>query len=271
MQEFHAWVASSSDQFAVYLVRHQFADAFAPCFNRFAHRYPYVSVQVVHAFNGFFGVVGYQDACAAFFGKFSAHFLQFFGGLQFFWCGNAHVHAQFGTNQQQRVAHVVARIAQVSVADLAQWFVAVFLHGQNVSQHLSGVPFVGQAVEYRHACIFRQLFNDGLFETAVFNRVIHAAQHAGGVFHAFFMTDLRRSGVNVSYLRALVVSGHFKRATSAGRSFFKNQGNVFAFQGLLFCASVFSAFQIARQIQQEADFLFGVVNQAQQMTVVQIE
>ena len=147
----------------------------------------------------------------------------------------------------------------------------MFLHGQNVSQHLSGVPFVGQAVEYGHACIFRQLFNDGLFETAVFNRVIHATQHASGVFHAFFMTDLRRSRVDVSYLRALVVSGHFKRATSAGRSFFKNQGNVFAFQGLLFCASVFSAFQIARQIQQEADFLFGVVNQAQQMTVVQIE
>ena len=147
----------------------------------------------------------------------------------------------------------------------------MFLHGQNVSQHLRWVPFVGQAVEHGHACIFRQLFNDGLFETAVFNRVIHAAQHAGGVFHAFFMTDLRRSRVNVSYLRTLVVSGYFKRATGTGRSFFKNQGNVFAFQGLLFCASVFSAFQIARQIQQEADFLFSVVNQAQQMTVVQIE
>jgi len=46
------------------------------------------------------------------------------------------VHAQLGADDHQGVAHVVARIAQVSVADLAQRFVAVFLHGQNVSQHL---------------------------------------------------------------------------------------------------------------------------------------
>src|SRR3546814_3067571 len=36
------------------------------------------------------------------------------------WCTDAHIHAQFGADHQQRIAHVIAGIAQVGVADVMQ-------------------------------------------------------------------------------------------------------------------------------------------------------
>jgi len=106
-------------------------------------------------------------------------------------CGDADVHAQLGADQQQRVAHVVARIAHVGVADLVQWLVAVLAHGHDVSDHLGRVVLVGQAVVDRHASVLRQLLDDLLPEPAVLDDVVQPPEHPSGVLHAFLVADLR--------------------------------------------------------------------------------
>ncbi|CWN66066.1 Uncharacterised protein [Neisseria meningitidis] len=66
----------------------------------------------------------------------------------------------------------------------------MFAHSQCVGKHLCGMELVGQPVEHGYARVFRQFFNNFLTETAIFDGIVHPAQHAGGVFDAFLMPDL---------------------------------------------------------------------------------
>ncbi|MNT63079.1 hypothetical protein D3C72_2008600 [compost metagenome] len=90
------------------------------------------------------------------------------------------------------------------------------------------MEFIGQPVPHRHARVFAQLFDDGLAIAAILDAVIHAAQHAGGVFHRLFVANLRSAWAEVGDLRTLVKGAHFKGAARAGRGFFEDQGDVFA-------------------------------------------
>ncbi|MNH40061.1 hypothetical protein D3C79_1013200 [compost metagenome] len=85
------------------------------------------------------------------------------------------------------------------------------------------------------------------------------------------MADLRGVRVDVGDVGALVVGGYFKSATGAGRGFLENQRNVVAFEVLLLGAGVLGTFQVAGQVQQVAQLARGVVFQAQQVTVVDVE
>ncbi len=264
-------VAGGFHQVGVDLIRQQLLDALGPGFHRFAHRYPDIGVNEVDAFDRFFRIFGEGDACAAFLTVFFAARHQIVQRPQRFRRADAHVHAEFGADQQQRVAHVVARVAQVGVADFMDRLVGVLTHGQHVGDHLGRVIFIGQAVEHRHAGELGQLFDDFLFEATVLNGVVHAPEHAGGVFHALFMADLRRVRVDVGDVGALVIGRHFEGATGAGRSFLEDQGDVVALQMLLLGASVFRAFQIAGQVEQVTQLTWGVVFQAEQVTVVNVK
>ena len=144
-------------------------------------------------------------------------------------------------------------------------------HGQGVGDHLRRVEFGGEAVEHRHAGELGQLFDDFLFEATVLNGVKHAAQDAGGVFHAFFVADLRRHRVDIGDVGALVVGCHFERAAGAGRGFFEDQRDVFAFQVRALSAGVFGAFEVAGQVQQVVQLAGGVVHQREQAAVAHVE
>ncbi|CAN6484416.1 unnamed protein product [Victoria cruziana] len=54
--------------------------------------------------------------------------------------------------------------------------------GEDVGQDLTGVVFVGQAVDDRHARIGRELRDLGLLEGADHHDVDHARDHLGAVF-----------------------------------------------------------------------------------------
>ncbi len=123
------------------------------------------------------------------------------------------------------------------------------------------MEFVGEAVEHGHAGISGQLFHDGSAEAAILDAVIHAAEHAGGVFDAFFVTDLAAGGLEIGNACALVHRGHFKSAAGAGGSFLENQGDVFAFELRHFCAGFFGRFQFGRRIEQIVDFGGGEIEQ----------
>ena len=133
------------------------------------------------------------------------------------------------------------------------------------------MEFVGQAVPHRYARVFTQLFNNRLAVAAVFDTVIHTPQHAGGVFHRLFMADLRSAWAEVGHLRTLVKRAHFEGAAGAGGGFFKDQGDVFADQGLLFASGFFGRFQLDGEVDQVLDLRRGVVQQFQEVAVFQVD
>ncbi|MCY1438852.1 hypothetical protein D9M71_550680 [compost metagenome] len=225
----------------------------------------------VDALDRRFRVFGEGDARAAFFTVLFAAGDQVVRRPQGFGCADAHVHAELGADQQQRVAHVVARVAEVGVADFVDRFVGVFTHGQHVGDHLCRVILVGQAVEHRYAGELGQLLDDFLLEATVLDGVVHAPEHAGGVLHAFLVADLRGVRVDVGDVGALVIGGDFKRAAGAGRGFFEDQRDVVALEMLLFGAGVLGTLEVAGQVEQVAQFARGVVFQAQQIAVMDVE
>ena len=118
------------------------------------------------------------------------------------------------------------------------------------------MELVGQAVEHGHAGVFRQFFDHVLPEAAIFDAVVHPAQHAGSVFDAFLMPDLAGGRLQISHPRPLVARGDFKRAAGAGRCFFKNQGDVLPFHPLHFTPRLFGGFQLGGKVEVGGDF-FG--------------
>jgi hypothetical protein len=185
--------------------------------------------------------------------------------------GDAHIHAELGADQQQRVTHVVARVAQVGVADLLQRLVAVFAHGHDVGDHLRRVILVGQTVEYRYAAIAREFLDDFLLEAAVLDRVVHAPEYPGGVLHALLMADLRGVGIDIGDVRALVVGGHLKGAAGARRGLLEDQCDVLALEVLALGTGVLGALEVTGQIEQVAQLALAVMHQAEQAAVVRIE
>ena len=124
------------------------------------------------------------------------------------------------------------------------------MHGQEVGQNLGGVGFVGQAVPHGHVRELGQGFHDGLGVAAVFNAVVHLAEHAGGVGHGFFLAHLGAGGAKVGAAGALVETGHFKGATGTGGVFFKKQHDVLVIQELLFLAQTLVELQLRGKAEQ---------------------
>ena len=152
-----------------------------------------------------------------------------------------------GADQQQGVAHVVARIAQIGVADLVQRLVAVLAHGHDVGDHLRRMVFVGQAVVDRHAGVARQLLDDLPLETTVFDGVVQPSEHPRGVLHAFLVADLRGVGVDVGDVGALIVGGHLEGAAGSRGGLLEDQRDVLALEMLALGTAVLGALEVAER------------------------
>ena len=132
-------------------------------------------------------VLGQGQAGAGLFGDLPAGLDQTLLRPQRLGRAQAHIHAQLAACHHQRVAHVVAGIAQIAVGDLVEMLVAVLHHGQDVADHLGGMELVGQAVPDRHTRKFAQNFHQLLAKAAVLDAVVHAPQHTGGILHGFLV------------------------------------------------------------------------------------
>ena len=86
----------------------------------------------------------------------------------------------------------------------------MLLDRQEICQDLRRVKFVRQAVPDRHACVFCKRLYDLLSVSAVFNAVIHAAKHAGGVGDGFLFADLRAGRVKIRDRHAEIMRGDLK-------------------------------------------------------------
>ena len=123
------------------------------------------------------------------------------------------------------------------------------------------MEFVGQAVPYRNAGILGQGFNHFLAVAAILNTVVHAPQHAGGVFNRLFMANLAAAGAEPGDASALVKCGNFERASGAGRVFFEDERDVFAGEMLNFNIVFLISFKPGRQLKQSGDFGGGKIEQ----------
>ena len=132
--------------------------------------------------------------------------------------------------------------------------VAVLLHGQDVAQHLGGMELVGQAVPHRHAGILGQDLDQFLAKPAIFDAVVHAPQHAGGIFHRFLVADLRAGWSQVGHMRALVIGGHFKGTARAGRGLLKDEGDVLTLEPRLLETAVLGGLEVGGQLEQKLEF-----------------
>ena len=96
-------------------------------------------------------------------------------------------------------------------------FGAVLHHREHVGQYLGGVELVGQTVPHRHSGVPAEDLHVLLREPPVLDAVVHAAEHAGGVFHRLFVPDLRAAGLQVGHLGTLIVRGHLERRAGTRR------------------------------------------------------
>src|SRR6185312_3201901 len=102
-----------------------------------------------------------------------------------------------------------------------------------------------QAVIDRHAGIFRQRLHAALHGAAILDRVIHAPKHARGVLERLLVADLRAAGLEISYVRALVVAGDLEGAAGARAGLLENQRDVLSLEGLPLGAGILGALEVA--------------------------
>ena len=182
------------------------------------------------------------------------------------------VHAQLGAADQQRVAHVVAGVAEVAVRDLRQRLVAELGHRQDVGEDLGRVELVGQAVPDRHAGELGELLDDLLAEAAVLDAVEDPAEDAGRVLHRLLVADLRPARARG---RSRGRPGRRPRPRTATRV----RVEVFSKMIAMFlprsrCCSYppyFARFRSRRQVEQEVDLARREVEQLDEAAIAQVE
>ena len=269
VHELAVGVAGKFHDAAVHLVGQEHFDAFLPHFVGFAHGDPHVGVDEVAALHAFGHIVRTDDLSAGFLRGFEAHFIDLVAGLQGLGSHGAELHAHLGRAHHEGVAHVEAGVAEVGEGDLAERLVAVFLHGEEVRKDLRGVGFIGQAVPHGYVGEAGQLFHDVLAEAAVFDAVVHAGQHAGGIGHGFLLPYLRAAG-QVGGVAALVEERHFEDAARAGGGLLEDEGHVLAREELGFSTGAAGLFEIGGEVEQVGQLFAGEVGNLEEVAVFEI-
>ena len=98
----------------------------------------------------------------------------------------------------------------------------MFDKGEDVGQNLTGVKFVGQAIDDRDTRVGGKALQTGLLESTNHDDIDHAGNHAGGIFNGFGAAQLRVGGGQVNDRTAQLIHTGFKRNPGTGTGFFKN-------------------------------------------------
>ena len=111
-----------------HLIRHQLIDALLPDLVKLAHRHPDIGVEKIGTRYRFKRVGIYHDARARGERQYAHLRHQLNRRLQSVWGGNSHVHTHLRAADQQRAAHVEARITQVAKRQLVQRLFTELFH-----------------------------------------------------------------------------------------------------------------------------------------------
>ena len=182
----------------------------------------------------------------------------------------ADVHAEEGPGDQKGVGRVVAGIPDVAEGDLLERLARVVPHGFDISQHLRGVPLVGQTVPDRHPGERGQQLDGLLGEAAVLDSVEHPTEYPGRVLDRLGTPDMGSLGTEVGHLRALVVRPDLEGAPRAGRCLLEDQGDIASDHTLTLIACTLLLAQLVGQIDQEEELLLREVHLLEQAPPVQV-
>ncbi len=223
VHELHRGVPGGRHRLRVHLVGQQRVDAGVPLLGRLPHGQPHVGVQVVRARHGRRDLVGDRHPGTGGGGEAAGDVLHAGRGLQRPGSADAHVHAQQAAGHQQGVRGVVAAVAQVAVGHLGERLGGVVAHGEDVGQHLRGVPVVGEPVPHRHPGVGGQRLHLFLGVAAVLDAVEHPAEHPRGVLHRLLAAQLGVIRPDVGDVTALVVRRHLERRPGPCRGLLEDQ------------------------------------------------
>ncbi len=190
VHETHPRITAGSHQIGIDLVGHEQTDTLLPGLGGFAHRNPHIGVDELHVPDRLVRIFRQGQHTLVLLFKLARLLEQFRTRPQLPGSGNPHVHAHQATGDHQRIAHVGATVADVGVFEVVPGLRHVFTHGHQVRTHLGWMKFVGQAVEHGHTGIIRQFLHDPLAGAAVFDGIVHAAQHPGGILDRLLFADM---------------------------------------------------------------------------------
>ena len=147
--------------------------------------------------------------------------------------------------------------------------VGVVAHGQDVGQHLGGVPLVGEPVPHRHAAERGQGLDGVLGEASVLDAVEHPAEHPGGVFDRLADADVAAFGAEVGDVRPLVVGADLEGAAGAGRRLFEDEGDVAADHPLALGPGALLDPERVGQVDEGEELVLGEVDLLEEAPAVQ--
>ena len=168
-------------------------------------------------------------------------------GLQAVGPGEAHVGTHERTHDQQRATHVVPAVAHEGVDELVVGLVRRLVHGEEVGEHLGGVPLVGEPVVDGHPGEAGQLLHVVLGVAAELDGVVHAPEHPGGVGDRLLVTELGAGRIEVGDVGALVVGGDLEGGSGPGRGLLEDQGDLLALEASDLGARVLGGLQRTRR------------------------
>ena len=210
-------VAGRVEERRVDLVRREQLDALVPDVLGLAHRDPHVGVDEVDAATASAGSSVMVMRAPVRPARSRRCRRRRSGGAELVRPAEADVAAHERAHDQQRAAHVEAAVAHERVGDLVVGLVARLVHGQEVGEHLRGVPLVGQAVVDGHARRSSASSSTSSWRVAAeLDGVVHPAEHAGGVGDRLLVAELRAGRVEVGDVRALVVGRDLERRRGCG-------------------------------------------------------
>ena len=163
------------------------------------------------------------------------------------------------------VAHVVAGVSHIGEFPSLQ-FSEMLPDGQHVGQHLRRMIFIGQTVPHRNACIGAERLYDLLAETAVFDSVIDASQHAGSIRDALFLADLGSAGIQIGDMHSEIIRCDLEGAAGTGTGLLEDQSDILACMETVLFPRFFHFLQFCRAIQHIGDLFGGEVLECQKIT-----
>ena len=174
----------------VHLVRREELDPLGPDALVLAHRDPDVGVEEVDARHTLVDVLGQREPGAGLLGDAAAGLDQVLLRPQIARGAQPDVHAELAATDHQRVAHVVAGVAEVAVGDLAA---GACRCARSSSARPRGSGWGGTRRSARSTPARRRTRRDLhrlLGEAAVLDPVEGPAEHSRGVLHRLLVSDL---------------------------------------------------------------------------------
>ncbi len=94
-----------------------------------------------------------------------------------------------------------------------------FPKGEEISQDLAGMLFVGEGVDGWDSAVFSEFLDVRLGKGADDGSLEHAPHHAGGVFDGFATTELNFAGGHEDRVTAELADADFEADSGAGGAF----------------------------------------------------